>query len=181
VYSFIRDVHSSISRILLHIALGNPSSCSVWLGTRSLLNFLLFEDSFPGFSISVLYTQYIQYMHNVHSNLELQWAKDATEDYYVFLFWFECSFCRDPTERVCFASNRWLFLAFASNPFDVFYTLQDYLGQWLSLGMQILNVICRKQVHLLIFLFKGTVSPDGFGFWWHLWLVLGLNRYGAIF
>jgi hypothetical protein len=23
---------------------------------------------------------------------------------------------------------------------------------------------------------KGTVSRDGFGFWWHVWLVLGLNR-----
>ena len=24
--------------------------------------------------------------------------------------------------------------------------------------------------------FKGNVSRDGFGFWWHVWLVLGLNR-----
>ncbi len=24
--------------------------------------------------------------------------------------------------------------------------------------------------------FKGTVSWDGFGFWWHAWLVLGLHR-----
>ncbi len=23
---------------------------------------------------------------------------------------------------------------------------------------------------------KGTVSGDGFGFWWHVWLVLGLTR-----
>jgi hypothetical protein len=23
---------------------------------------------------------------------------------------------------------------------------------------------------------KGTVSRDGFGFWWHVWLVLGRNR-----
>ena len=25
-------------------------------------------------------------------------------------------------------------------------------------------------------IFKGTVSRDGFGFWWHVWIVLGLNR-----
>ncbi len=23
---------------------------------------------------------------------------------------------------------------------------------------------------------KGTLSRDGFGFWWHVWLILGLNR-----
>ncbi len=26
------------------------------------------------------------------------------------------------------------------------------------------------------FRFKGTVSRDGFSFWWHVWLLLGLNR-----
>jgi hypothetical protein len=28
---------------------------------------------------------------------------------------------------------------------------------------------------------KGTVSRDGFGFWWHLWLILGLNRWRGHF
>jgi hypothetical protein len=29
--------------------------------------------------------------------------------------------------------------------------------------------------------FEVTVSRDGFGFWWHVWLVLGLNRVRAQF
>jgi hypothetical protein len=29
------------------------------------------------------------------------------------------------------------------------------------------------------YVFKGTVSRDGFGFWWHVWLVLVLHR-GAL-
>jgi hypothetical protein len=39
-----------------------------------------------------------------------------------------------------------------------------------------LKLVCLESKICLDSLFKGTVSGDGFGFWWHEWLVLGLKR-----
>ncbi len=39
--------------------------------------------------------------------------------------------------------------------------------------------VTERRLHIKILysiLLKGTVSWGGFGFWWHVWLVLGLNR-----
>ncbi len=87
-------IQSYISRISLHFTLGTPSLCSERLCIRSLLNFPLYDESFLGF--------FYQCTVYVHSNFQLQKVKDAIEKLLCFLFWFECSFCRDPTEKGLF-------------------------------------------------------------------------------
>ncbi len=88
---------------------------------------------FLGFSISILYTQYIQYMYNVRT-FQLLASEQRTQkkSYYVFCSGLNTPFVVTLQRRVCFASNRWLFLMFVTNPFEVLYTFTFSKTIWVN-------------------------------------------------